>query len=76
MNFDGSGKNLLAERRRALVIGQSLQKQFDCLTNIGKSFLDRSSLRLASFQFWAPSVTSVFVLFDYDTNLARHQPAF
>ncbi len=47
MNFDGGGENLPAERRRALVIGQGLQEEFDCLTDIGKSLLDRLSLRLS-----------------------------
>ena len=76
MDFDGGGKNLLAERRRALVIGQGLQEQLNCLTDIGKSLLDGLSLRLASLQFRAPGVTSVLVPFDYDTDLARHQPSF
>lgn len=56
--------------------GQSFQEEFDCLTDIGKSLLDRLSLRLASLQLRAPSVTSVLVLFDYNTDLARHQPSF
>src|ERR1019366_2614707 len=72
MNFDGGGENLPAERRRALVVGQGLQEEFDCLTDVGKSLLDGLSLRLASLQLRAPGVTSVLVLFDYDTHLARH----
>ena len=76
MNFNCGGKNLLAERSRALVIGQGLEEKFDCLTDIGKSLLDRLSLRLASFQLRTPSVTSLLVLFDYDTNLACHQSSF
>ena len=70
--FDGGDKDLAAERRRALVIGQGLQEKIDCLTDIGKSLLDGPSLRLASLQVRAPSVTSVLVVFDYDTCLSRH----
>jgi len=44
MNFYGSGKNLLAQRHRALVIGQGLQKEINCFTDIGKSLLDCRSL--------------------------------
>jgi hypothetical protein len=33
-------------------------------------------LRLATLQFRAPSVTSVLILFDYDTHLAHHQSTF
>ena len=76
MNFDGGGENLTAERRRALVVGQGLQEELDCLTDVGKSLLDGLSLRLASLQFRAPGVTSVLVPFDYDTNIASHQPSF
>jgi hypothetical protein len=32
-DFDGGGEDLPAERRRALVIGQGLQKEIDCLTD-------------------------------------------
>lgn len=76
MDFDRGGKNLLAQRRRALFIGQSLQEEFDGLADIGKSLFDRLPLRLAPLQFRAPRVTSVFVLFIYDTDLARHQQSF
>jgi hypothetical protein len=72
MHFDCGSKNLPAEQRRALVLGQSLQKQLDRLTDIGERFLDRLSLRLASPQLGAPSVTSFVVLFDYNADLARH----
>ncbi len=48
MNFDGGGENFPAQRRGALVIGEGLQKEFDCLTDIGKTLLDGLSLRLAS----------------------------
>src|SRR5580692_6475104 len=73
MYFDGGGENLLAERGRTLFIGQRFQKQLNRFTDIGKAFLDGLSLRLASPQFRAPSVISVLVLFDYDTDLARHR---
>jgi hypothetical protein len=33
-------------------------------------------LRLTLLQFWAPGVTAVLILFDYDTDLARHQQSF
>jgi hypothetical protein len=32
-------------------------------------------LRLAPPQFRAPRVAALLVLFDYDANLARHQPS-
>ena len=41
IDFDGGDKNLPAERRRSLVIGQCVQIEFDCLTNIGKGWLFR-----------------------------------
>jgi len=44
MNFNRGGKYLLAQRRRALFIGQGLQEEFDGLPDIGKSFLDRLPL--------------------------------
>src|ERR1035441_3251422 len=47
MNFDRGGKNFSAQRRGALFVGQGLQVEFDCLTDIGQSLLDRVSLRLA-----------------------------
>jgi len=31
---------------------------------------------LLSLQFWAPHVAALLILFDYDANLARHQPLF
>lgn len=49
MNFDGGVKNLLAERRRPLIISQSLEEEFDCLTDVGESLFDGLTLRLASF---------------------------
>ena len=73
MDFDRGSEDLPAQRRRALLIGQGLQEKFDCPTDIGKSLLDRPSLRLAALQFRAPSVTSVLVLLDYDTYLPRRQ---
>src|SRR5213080_1891082 len=76
MNFDRGGQNLLAQRRRALFISQGLQEEFDCLADIDKCLLDRLALRLAPLQFWAPRVAALLVLFDYDANLARHQPTF
>ena len=76
VNFDGRGKNLPAERHRALVIGQGLQEEIDCLTDVGESLLDRLPLRLASLQLRTPGVASVLVPLDYDADLARHQPAF
>src|ERR1035438_8880444 len=76
MNFDNGGEDFPAQRSGALFIGQGLQEELDRLTDIGKSLLDGLSLRLESLQFRAPGVTSVLVLFDYDTHLARHQPSF
>jgi len=35
MNFDGGGENLLAERGRALFIGERFQEQLDGLANVG-----------------------------------------
>ena len=49
MNFDGRGKNLLAERRRALLVGQRLQEELDGFADICKSFFDGLALRLAAF---------------------------
>jgi len=47
MDFDGRGENLLAERRRALVICQSLQEEFDGLPaydHLGKQNIDSTNL--------------------------------
>jgi hypothetical protein len=74
MNFDRGGQNLLAQRGRALFISQGLQEEFDCLADIDKCLFDRLALRLAPLQFWAPRVAALLVLFNYDANLARHQP--
>src|SRR5712692_6533435 len=76
MNFDRGGQNLPAQRCRALFISQGLQEELNCLADIDKSLLDGLALRLASLQFWAPCVVAVLILFDYDTNLASHQPSF
>lgn len=37
MNFDRGGQNLLAQRRRALFIGQGLQEEFNCLATPGNA---------------------------------------
>src|SRR5215469_16828659 len=76
MNFDGGGQNLLAQRGRALFISQGLQEEFDCLADIDECLLDRLALRLASLQFGAPRIAALLVLFDYNANLACHQPSF
>jgi hypothetical protein len=69
MNFDRGGQNLPAQRRRALLIGQRLQKEFDRLTDIDECLLDGLTLRLAPLQFRALRVAAMLVLFDYDADL-------
>ena len=72
MNFDCGGKDLPAQRRRAFFSGQGFQEEINGLADIGEGLLDCLAFRLAAFQFRAPSVAAVLVLFDYDADLACH----
>ena len=72
MNFDGRRQNRLAEGYRALIIGQSFEVKFGGFADIGQGLLNGSALGLAALQFRAPGVAPLLVLFDHDTDLARH----
>lgn len=73
MNLDRRGENDLMNRSQALVISERFQKEFGGLADIGKSFFNRGTLRLASLEFRAPCVASVLVLLDHHTDLSCHQ---
>jgi len=72
MNFDRCGQDLLTQRRRALLLGQSLQEKLNCFADVGQSLFDRLALRLAALQLRAPCVIPVLILLDHDTDFALH----
>jgi hypothetical protein len=59
MHLNSGGQNFAAQQCVLLIFWQRFQIQFDGFANICQRVLDGRSLRLASFEFRAPSVKAV-----------------
>ncbi len=72
IHFDGGGQNLSTEQIVAFFDQKRLKVELNRFPDIGHGILERIPLRLASLQFGAPSVETVFIFLDYDARLAGH----
>ena len=75
IHLDCGGKNLAAKQRIALTLGQSLKVELNRLLNVADCFSQAVALRLATFEFWAPSIKAVLVFLNDHACLPSHNPS-
>src|SRR5438270_12645195 len=70
--LDGRGQNRFAQEKFTFIGWERFEVQFDGFFNIRDCLFKSIALRLTAFQFGAPSIKAVFVLFDNDARIAGH----